>query len=73
MQVDPVKPTVKAPEIKLLKLNYGKALSEFGFEINLRRYSKGAAYSPAMAAALAPVLAVTAAMRVWPASAWSVG
>ena len=41
MQVDPIKPTLKAPGIKLLKLEYDKPLSSFGFKIILRRYVKG--------------------------------
>jgi len=35
--VDPMKPTLKAPGIKLLKLKYVKPLSKFGFKFNLRR------------------------------------
>ena len=42
MQVDPVKPTLKAPGIKLLKLKYDTPLSNFAFKFKLRRYSKGA-------------------------------
>jgi hypothetical protein len=38
VQVDPIKPTLKAPESKLLKVKYGKALSNSGFKFNLRRY-----------------------------------
>jgi hypothetical protein len=38
VQVDPIKPTLKAPGIKLLKLKYDKPLSKFAFKINLRRY-----------------------------------
>jgi len=40
VQVDPIKPTLKAPGIKLLKLKYGKRLTNFGFKFNLRRYNK---------------------------------
>ena len=40
MQVDPVKPTLKAPGIKLLKLECDKPLSNFAFKFNLRRYIK---------------------------------
>ena len=40
MQVDPIKPTLKAPGIKLLSLKYDKPLSNFGFKFNLRRYIK---------------------------------
>jgi hypothetical protein len=39
VQVDAFKPTLKAPEIKLLKLKSGKPLSKFSFKFNLRRYS----------------------------------
>jgi len=39
-QLDPIKPTLKAPGIKLLKLKYDKPLSNFTFKFNLRRYSK---------------------------------
>ena len=41
VQVDPIKPTLKAPGIKLLKLEYDNPLSKFAFKINLRRYSVG--------------------------------
>jgi len=40
--VDPIKPTLKAPGIKLLKLKYDNPLSNFAFEFNLRRYIKRA-------------------------------
>ena len=38
VRVDPIKPTLKAPGIKLLKLKYDKPLSNFAFKFNLRRY-----------------------------------
>jgi hypothetical protein len=38
VQVDPIKPTLKAPGIKLLKLKYDISLSKFAFKFNLRRY-----------------------------------
>jgi len=41
VQVDPMKPTSKAPGIKLLKLKYEKSLSNFAFKLNLRRYIEG--------------------------------
>jgi len=41
VQVDPIKPTLKAPGIKLSKLKYGKPLSKSAFKFNLRRYIKG--------------------------------
>ena len=40
VQVDPIKPTLKAPGIKLLKLKYDKPLTIFAFKFNLRRYNK---------------------------------
>ena len=39
MQVDPIKPTLKAPGTKRLKLKYEKLLSSFVFNFGLRRYS----------------------------------
>jgi len=41
VQVDPIKPTLKAPGTKRLKLEYYKLLSSFAFKFNLRRYSWG--------------------------------
>jgi hypothetical protein len=38
VQVDPIKPTLKAPGTKRLKLKYDKPLSSFPVNINLRRY-----------------------------------
>ena len=38
MQIDPVKPTLKAPGTKRLKLTREGLLSDFGFKFNLRRY-----------------------------------
>jgi hypothetical protein len=38
VQVDPIKPVLKAPGIKGLILNYGEPLSNFAFKFNLRRY-----------------------------------
>jgi hypothetical protein len=43
VQVDPIKPMLKAAGITLLELKYDTALSNFAFEFNLRRYSVGAA------------------------------
>jgi hypothetical protein len=43
VQVDPFKPTLKAPGIKLLKLKNDKPLSKFALKFNLRRYSAVAA------------------------------
>ena len=39
VQVDPFKPTLKAPVSKRLKLKYDILLSNFAFRFNLRRYS----------------------------------
>ena len=41
MQVDPIKPALKAPGTKRLKLQYDTPLSNFAFKFNLRRYSSG--------------------------------
>jgi hypothetical protein len=35
-----MKPMLKPPETKRLKLKYGEPLSEFTFKINLRRYTR---------------------------------
>ena len=40
MQVDPIKPALRVPGTKRLKLKYYKLLSSFAFKSNLRRYSK---------------------------------
>ena len=39
MQVDPIKPTFKAPGTERLKLKYDKVLASFAFNFNLRRYT----------------------------------
>jgi len=39
VQVDPIKPTLKAPGSKLLKPEHDKLLSNFVFNFNLRRYT----------------------------------
>jgi hypothetical protein len=39
VQDHPIKPTLKAPGTKLLKLKYGRPLSKVGFKFNLRRYT----------------------------------
>jgi hypothetical protein len=49
VQVDPIKPTLKAPGTKRLKLNYDELLSNFAFKFNLRRYDVGGAQVPAAA------------------------
>jgi hypothetical protein len=38
VQVDPIKPKLKAPGTKRLKLKYDRQLSSFGFKFNFRRY-----------------------------------
>jgi len=38
VQVDPIKPTLKAPRTKLWKLTDVEPLSMFAFKSNLRRY-----------------------------------
>jgi hypothetical protein len=40
VQVDPIKPMLKAPGIKLLQLKYHRPLSKFAFKFNLRCYSQ---------------------------------
>jgi hypothetical protein len=44
VQVDPTKPTLKAPGNKRRKLKFGVTLSNFAFKSNLRRYNEGAAW-----------------------------
>jgi len=39
VHVDPIKPTLKAPGTKRLKLKYDSLLSSFGFKFNSRRYT----------------------------------
>ena len=39
MQVDPIKPTLKAPVFKRLKLEHEKPLSNFAFNFNLGSYN----------------------------------
>ena len=46
MQVDPIKPTLKAPGTKRLKLECDKPLSNFAFKFNLRRYTKISPHKP---------------------------
>ena len=38
MQIDPIKPMLKAPGTKRLKLKYDEPLSNAAFNVNLRRY-----------------------------------
>jgi len=39
VQVDPIKPTLKAPGAKRLKLKHDEPLSNIAFSFNLRRYN----------------------------------
>jgi hypothetical protein len=41
VQVDPMKPKLKPPEIKRLKIQYYDRLSNFAFKFNLRCYTWG--------------------------------
>ena len=40
MQVDPIKPMLKPPGAKHLRLKYDELLSSFAFKFNLRRYNQ---------------------------------
>ena len=40
MQVDPIKPVLKVPGTKRLKLKHFKSLSKLAFKFNLRRYAE---------------------------------
>ena len=40
MQVHPIKPTLKSPGTKLLKLKYEKLVSNFAFNFNFCRYTQ---------------------------------
>ena len=40
MQVDPIRPTLKAPGTKRLRLKSDEPLSNFAFKFELRRYIK---------------------------------
>jgi hypothetical protein len=42
VQVDPIKPTLKAPGAKRLKLKFDDLVSIFAFNVKLRRYAEGA-------------------------------
>ena len=55
LQVDPIKPTLKAPGTTRLKLNCDGPLSKFAFHINLRRYTLAAALVGALFGAAAAV------------------
>jgi len=40
VQVDPIKPTLKAPGSKRLKIKRDKLVSRFAFNFNMRRYTE---------------------------------
>jgi hypothetical protein len=40
VHVDPIKPTLKAPDTKRLKLEYDGLLSNIAFNFNLHRYNQ---------------------------------
>ena len=42
MQVDPIKPTLKAPGTKRLRLEHVEMLSSFAFNSDLRRFLEAA-------------------------------
>ena len=44
VQVDPIRPTLKAPGTKRLKLKYDEPVSNFAFKFNLRRYNQKQAW-----------------------------
>ena len=56
VQVDPIKPTLKAPGSERLKLKCDDLLLNFAFKFNLRRYSAG---STCAAAATRPTSSAT--------------
>jgi len=57
VQVDPIKPALKAPGINRLKLEFDKPLSNFAFKFSLRRYAAVAAAAAHVAAAAAAAAA----------------
>jgi len=71
VQADPIKPTLKPPGTKRVKLEYDGLLSSFGFKFDLRRYTKpspsfaltssSAQPSPSCAPAPPPAAAAAAA------------
>jgi len=63
VQLDPIKPKLKPPGTKRLKLEYDGMLSDFGFKSNLRRYIKGAELTSKVAALEASLAAATAAAK----------
>ena len=55
VQIDPIKPTLKAPGTKRLKLNYDEPLSNFAFKFNLRRHNTAMQWSFETAAIFAHI------------------
>ena len=49
LQVDPIKPTWKAPETDLLTLKYVESLSTFAFKFDLCRYTPASCRTPTTA------------------------
>ena len=56
VQVDPIKPKLKAPGAKRLKLKCDILLSIFAFKFNLRRYTEGERLTPTLSIELASPL-----------------
>jgi len=57
VQVDPIKPTLKAPGTQQLKLKYDEPLSNFAFNFKLHRYTTGLAVAMAAQLGVDPSLA----------------
>jgi hypothetical protein len=66
VQVDPLRPKLKPPGTKRLKLEYEGLLSIFGFKFNLRRYHPAAA---APACCSSRTVRPTAGATAWLAAA----
>jgi len=77
VQADPIKPTLKALGIKLLKLRYEELLSKIAFKFNLRRYTMAAraaataARSPAARSPAAEFPATRSPAAASPAGAYT--
>jgi hypothetical protein len=52
VQVDPIKPTLKAPDTKRLELIYDETVSNFAFKFNLRYCTPAAAAREVLSAAI---------------------
>jgi len=66
VHVDPIKSTFKAPGTKRLKAEYDKVLSNFAFNLNMRRYIEDE-----MAKIGAELYAAQAEMSPWEAGAYT--